>query len=73
MKVPQTLLNQLRGLEPKENKERRKNVDNEVRPTWRLAWGLWWRMFLISLGIGVIITLILGLVSASLIPWGMFW
>ena len=42
-------------------------MDNEVRPTWRLAWGLWWRMFLISLGIGVIITLILFLVRSSLI------
>jgi hypothetical protein len=30
-------------------------MDNEVKPTWKLAWGLWWRMFLISLGIGVII------------------
>jgi len=30
-------------------------MDNEVKPTWRLAWGLWWRMFLIGLGISVII------------------
>ena len=42
-------------------------MDNEVRPTWKLAWGLWWRMILISLGIGAIITLILFLVRASLI------
>ena len=48
-------------------------MDNEVRPTWRLAWGLWWRMFLISLGIGAIITLILVLVGVSLIPWLIFW
>jgi endo-1,4-beta-mannosidase len=48
-------------------------MDNEVKPTWRLAWGLWWRMFLISLGIGVIITLILGLVSMSLINWLVPW
>jgi hypothetical protein len=34
-------------------------MDNEVRPTWRLAWGLWWRMFLISLGIAGIVYLIL--------------
>ena len=34
-------------------------MDNEVKPTWRLAWGLWWRMFLISLGISAIATLIL--------------
>ena len=48
-------------------------MDNEVKPTWKLAWGLWWRMFLISLGIGAIITLILALVSVSLIPWFIFW
>ena len=48
-------------------------MDNEVKPTWRLAWGLWWRMTLIGLGIGAIITLILGLVSVSLIPWFIFW
>jgi len=45
-------------------------MDDEVKPTWKLAWGLWWRMFLISLGIGAIITLILVLVGVSLIPWG---
>ncbi len=47
-------------------------MDNEVRPTWKLAWGLWWRMFLISLGIGVIIgviLLILDLVGVVCIPW----
>ncbi|MCJ7670388.1 MAG: hypothetical protein MUO61_07760 [Dehalococcoidia bacterium] len=47
-------------------------MDNEVRPTWRLAWGLWWRMFLISLGIGVIIVgilCILDLVGVVCIPW----
>jgi len=27
----------------------------EVNPTWRLAWGLWWKMLLMSLAIGVII------------------
>jgi len=43
-------------------------MDNEVRPTWKLAWGMWWRMFLITLGIGAIIWLILDLVSMSLIP-----
>jgi len=45
-------------------------MDNEVKPTWKLAWGLWWRTFLISLGIGAIITLILVLVGVTLIPWG---
>jgi len=44
-------------------------MDNEVKPTWRLAWGLWWRMFLISLGILVIIGAILTAVGLSLIPW----
>jgi len=31
----------------------------EVKPTWRLAWGLWWKMFLITLGIWVLIAVIL--------------
>jgi hypothetical protein len=48
-------------------------MDNEVKPTWRLAWGLWWRMFLIGLGVSVVIGLILSLVGISLIgsllPW----
>jgi len=48
-------------------------MDNEVKPTWRLAWGLWWRMTLISLGIGAIIWLILFLVSVSLINWFTPW
>jgi hypothetical protein len=45
-------------------------MDNEVKPTWKLAWGLWWRWFLISLGIGVIIGAILLAVGISIIPWG---
>jgi hypothetical protein len=44
-------------------------MDNEVRPTWKLAWGLWWRMFLISLGISVIIGVILFFVCKAWIPW----
>jgi hypothetical protein len=44
-------------------------MDNEVKPTWKLAWGLWWRWFLISLGIGAIIWLIMFLVGVSIIPW----
>jgi hypothetical protein len=46
--------------------------DNEVRPTWKLAWGLWWRMFLISLGIFVIVGGILSvlfLLGVACIPW----
>lgn len=27
----------------------------KVKPTWGLAWGLWWRMLLINLGIVAII------------------
>ena len=60
-------------------------MDNEVQPTWRLAWGLWWRMFLISLGISVIIgatmfiLLKLGVLDVACIlgklrgclPWGL--
>lgn len=48
-------------------------MDNEVKPTWRLAWGLWWRMSLLGLGVSVIIGLILYLVAipliVSLLPW----
>jgi hypothetical protein len=48
-------------------------MDNEVKPTWRLAWGLWWRMFLITLGIGVVISLILFAVGVTtFLPW-LFW
>ena len=52
---------------------------DEIRPTWRLAWGLWWRWFLIGLGvslvIGAIMTLLvflLGISLASFVPWGAF-
>jgi len=38
-----------------ENKER---GQVEGKPTWRLAWGLWWRMFLMALGGGAIILMI---------------
>ncbi|MFP3880640.1 MAG: hypothetical protein ACLFVA_06775 [Dehalococcoidia bacterium] len=47
-------------------------MDNEVKPTWRLAWGLWWRTFLISLGIFGIISLILFALGVALIPWAIF-
>jgi len=64
-------------LELGENKERREQMDNEVKPTWRLAWGLWWRWFLIGLGvsviIGAILTAIISAVGLSIIPWHMFW
>ncbi|MFW6117984.1 MAG: hypothetical protein ACOC6R_00640 [Chloroflexota bacterium] len=43
-------------------------MENEVKPSWRLAWGLWWRMTLISLGISLIILLIVTLVGLSLTP-----
>ncbi len=42
----------------------------EIKPTWRLAWGLWWRYFLITLGIYAIITAILFVVGiTTLIPF----
>lgn len=50
-------------------------MDDEIRPTWRLAWGLWWRMFLITLGMIVIVSSILlavGVVITDLLvllPW----
>ena len=37
-------------------------MDKEVKPTWRLAWGLWWRMVLIGLGVGLAVTLIVSLI-----------
>ncbi len=50
-------------------------MDDEIRPTWRLAWGLWWRMFLITLGIVVIVSSILFAVGVAItdvliwLPW----
>ena len=42
----------------------------EIKPTWRLAWGLWWRYFLITLGIYAIIFGILFAVGiTALIPF----
>ena len=42
----------------------------EVKPTWGLAWGLWWRMFLIGLGVSVVIWLILFIVvGAAIAPF----
>jgi hypothetical protein len=49
-------------------------MDNEVRPTWKLAWGMWWRMFLITLGIAVIVVAIIAVVTGlSIIPWFTCW
>jgi len=52
-------------------------MDNEVKPTWRLAWGLWWRMFIIGLGASIVIGWILYLVGISLIgsllTWAVPW
>ena len=46
---------------------------DEIKPTWKLAWGLWWRIFLITLGvyavIGGILWLIVLLLGVSLITW----
>jgi len=41
-----------------------------VKPTWGLAWGLWWRIFLISLGLYAIIFGIMFLVlGVTAIPF----
>ena len=45
-------------------------MDNEVRPTWKLAWGMWWRMFLITLGIVLIVwAIVAAVMGLSIIPW----
>jgi len=48
-------------------------MENEVKPTWKLAWGLWWRMFLIGLGVSAVVGVIMYLVAWTLmlryIPW----
>jgi hypothetical protein len=42
----------------------------EVKVTWRLAWGLWWRMLLIGLGLYAIIAVIALIVgAAAIIPF----
>jgi len=46
----------------------------DVKPTWGLAWGLWWRYMLITLGLYAVITLltiwIMLLAGATVpIPW----
>jgi len=48
------------------------NDQVQVKATWRLAWGLFWRMFLISMGIYAVIGLIMFLVGMSFIPWAAF-
>ncbi len=40
--------------------------ETEVKVTWRLAWGLFWRQFLIGLGISAILWLIMFLVAGAL-------
>jgi hypothetical protein len=58
-----------------EQKKEGQHMDDEIRPTWRLAWGLWWRMSLITLGIIVIISSILFAVGVNItdiliwLPW----
>jgi hypothetical protein len=39
----------------------------EVKPTWKLAWGLWWRMMLITLGIYAVVAIIALIVGAAAI------
>jgi hypothetical protein len=45
---------------------------DEIRPTWRLAWGLWWRGVLITLGIAAVIwgiMFVLYLAGVIAVPW----
>jgi hypothetical protein len=39
----------------------------EVKPTWKFAWGLWWKMMVITLGIYAIIFIIVLIVGAAAI------
>jgi len=42
----------------------------EIKVTWGLAWGLWWRMMLITLGIYAVIGVIVFIAgAAALIPF----
>lgn len=45
----------------------KEQMGNEVKPTWRFAWGLWWRMALITLGVFAIIWLLLFAVDKALL------
>ena len=41
-----------------------------VKPTWQLAWGLWWRTFLIGLGISAVITgIMVAVLGAAIWAW----
>jgi len=42
----------------------------EIKVTWRLAWGLYWRMLLIGLGMSLVIWLVMFiLLGAALLPF----
>lgn len=42
----------------------------EVKPTWALAWGLFWRMALMILGIyGIILAILFAVIGAALMPF----
>jgi len=50
--------------------ETRERDQVEVKPTWRLAWGLFWRTFLISLGVMAIIYLIMfAVIGIAFLAW----
>ena len=38
---------------------------NEIKVTWGFAWGLWWRMMLITLGIYAVIGIIALIAGAA--------
>ncbi len=45
-------------------------AEMEVKVTWSLAWGLFWRCWLIGLGIyAVFLIIILIIGAATLVPW----
>jgi hypothetical protein len=44
----------------------------QVKPTWGLAWGLWWKMMLITIGVYVVIGLILWFVFLAAVLGPLF-
>jgi len=40
---------------------------DEIRPTWKLAWGLWWRMLLISVAVSAAIGALMVVAGVSLL------
>jgi len=50
--------------------ETRERDQVEVKPTWKLAWGLFWRISLISLGVyGIIWLIVIAVIGISFLAW----